>query len=98
MCLFNMAVIAVLQFAITTGRGAPVALFLLFEGIWLFGAVMLLVAPRFGATGTAAWGILAAVAAYRTHRSLDASNTTILVASILGAVVAIAFLVQRLRK
>lgn len=95
--LLNVILLLLLQFVLTSGAGAPLPLFMLFIGIWLFGAAMLLVAPRFGAVGTAAWGLLAAGAAYRTHQSLDAANLTVILASLLAAVLAILFLVERVR-
>ena len=36
----------------------PLPLFLLFMGVWLFGAAMLWWSPLFGALGTAAYGVL----------------------------------------
>lgn len=95
--LLNVVVLTLLQFVLTSGAGAPFALFVLFVGIWLFGTVMLLVAPRFGAVGTAAWGLLAAFASYRTHRSLDAANSTIILVSLVGAVLALLFLAELFR-
>jgi hypothetical protein len=96
-CLVMAAGIALLQLVIPPVRVIPWWLFAIFVGVWLFGALMLWLVPWFGAAGTAAWGVLAAVQAYRTHESLSPGNIFLIVGGLVVAALATGFLVTRNR-
>lgn len=89
-CLLMVAFLAVVQSS--GGPAPPLFLFLLFSGVWLFGAVMLMVAPRMGAWGTAAYGVILAVQVLNMHGG-TALNYAIAVASLVGSGLAVAVLV-----
>lgn len=95
--VFNVVLLVLFQFVLTPGEAAPLPLFLLFVGLWIFGAVMLVVLPTFGAVGTAAWGFLAAGAAWRTHASFDLEDVSLISASLGGGLLALGFLIGRIQ-
>ncbi|HEX2022072.1 MAG TPA: hypothetical protein VHH36_05120 [Candidatus Thermoplasmatota archaeon] len=68
LCAFMAVVQVALQYGFGPNR-APAGLFLLFTGLWIFGFAMLRLAPWFGAAGTAAWGLIAALGAWRMDHS-----------------------------
>lgn len=75
----------------------PTVLFLVFVGVWLFGAAMLIVAPVFGAIGTGLYGILMGVQVLQMHGT-DALNLGIALGSFAGAGLALGYLVVRSRR
>ena len=89
-CLLMVAFLAVVQFS--GGPAPPLFLFFLFSGVWLFGAAMLLKFPRFGAWGTAAYGVILAVQVLNMHGG-SALNYAIAVGSLVGTGLALLYLV-----
>lgn len=88
---FGMAALLILlQTALTPLREAPLPLFLLFTALWGFGAVMLLVRPRFGAAGTTLWGFVSAAGAFRTHTATGPEDVALVGGSLAGALLAAA--------
>lgn len=96
-CLGMAVVLVLFQTVLTPGVAAPRPLFLVFTLVWLFGAAMLAVAPRFGAAGTLAYGLLSAWGAWRTHAVLSIENVILIGGSLAAAALAGWFLVERLR-
>lgn len=88
-------VLAGVQLA-TPGVGMPPVLWLLFSAVWAFGAAMLWWVPVFGAIGTAVYGVLLVFLLQRAH-GLGGLNALIGIGSVVGSVLAVAFLVERLR-
>lgn len=93
-CLLMVAFLTVVQFG--GGPSPPLALYLVFSGVWLFGAAMLLTFPRFGAAGTALYGVLLAVQVINMHGG-SALNWGIAAGSLAGAGLAGAYLYSLLR-
>lgn len=81
----------------TVARPPPVPLFLVFVGVWLFGATMLIVAPVFGAIGTGLYGMLMGVQVIQMHGT-DPLNLGIALGSFIGAGLALGYLVVRSRR
>ena len=71
------------------GPSPPFFLYLLFSGVWLFGAAMLLTFPRFGAWGTALYGVILAAQVINMHGG-SALNWGIAAGSLVGAGLALA--------
>ena len=67
-CVLNVLALSAVQFA--AALHPPFALYAIFCGVWLFGVAMLLVAPRFGAIGTALYGVILAIAIFAQHGNL----------------------------
>lgn len=65
-CLVMVAALSVVQ-AAPALPDPPLLLFLVFVGVWLFGALMLWTSPLFGAIGTAAYGVLLGVQLFAMH-------------------------------
>ena len=84
-----VALLAVVQFS--GGPSPPLFLFLLFSGVWLFGAAMLAWFPRFGAWGTALYGVILAVQVINMHGG-SPLNWAIAAGSLVGAGLAAAAL------
>lgn len=80
----------------TSGPGMPPELWLVFSGVWLFGAAMLWWFPAFGAIGTAAYGVLLVFLLQRAH-GLGGTNALIAIGSLVGAALAVWALVDRRR-
>lgn len=93
-CLLMVAFLAVLQFG--TDSHPPLFLFLIFSGVWIFGAAMLWWVPTFGAIGTALYGVILGVQLFRAH-GFTSLNAGLGAASFIGSVLAVLFLVERLR-
>lgn len=74
----------------------PLPLYLVFTGVWLFGAAMLWWVPTFGAIGTAAYGVILGVQLFLMHGG-SALNIVIAAGSFVAAGIAIAFLLERRR-
>jgi len=72
-------------------------LFVVFAGVWLFGAFMLLRAPAFGAVGTALYGIILAVQLFQTHGT-GTLDLVIGVGSLAGSGLAMSYLMVRRRQ
>ena len=83
------------QFAPGFGH-PPLHLYLVFTGVWLFGAAMLWRLPVFGAIGTALYGVILAFQLFAMHEA-RAQNVVLAVASLVGAALALAYLVARRR-
>ena len=88
-CAIMVALLAAVQFS--SPAHPPLFLFVVFILVWSFGAVMLHAAPRFGAVGTAAYGVLLGVDLLVMH-GLNGLNALIAAGSFLGAGLALAFL------
>ena len=93
--------LALLNAAILTGIQLgpvhpPLVFFLVFAGVWLFGAAMLWWFPTFGAIGTALYGAILAVDLLSMH-GRGVLNDALAVTSVAAAVLAIATLVARRR-
>lgn len=97
-CLAMASLLVALQFVLTPGAAAPTPLFLLFTLVWLFGAAMLGVAPRFGAAGTTAYGLISAFGVWRTHAVIDLENAVLLGGSLAAAGLAAGVLVAAVRE
>lgn len=93
--LFMVVLQALLQFVLTPDTQAPWPLFLLFTGLWIFGAGMLMRFPRFGAAGTAAWGLLSAIGAWQTHAAINLENTLLIAGSLIASILAVLTLVTK---
>lgn len=93
-CLLMVAFLAILQFA--TASHPPLPLFLVFAGVWVFGAAMLWWVPRFGAVGTALYGVILGVQLFVMH-GFSGLNAALGAASFVGSALAVAFLVERVR-
>lgn len=93
-CLAMAGLLGVYQFVPGFGH-PPIELFLVFTGVWLFGAAMLWMAPLFGGAGTAAYGLLLGAQLLATHDATRAQNLVLAVGSFAVAALAIAFLVLR---
>lgn len=88
-CLLLVLLLSIVQFF---GASAPpLSLYLVFVGVWIFGAVMLYVAPRFGAWGTAAYGVILGIQVFRMHGG-SALNWGIAIASFAATGLALAYL------
>jgi hypothetical protein len=92
-CLLVAALLTVYQFAPGFGH-PPTFLYVLFTGVWLFGAAMLWLAPVFGGVGTALYGVMLGAQLLMTHAT-RAQNVVLAAASFAGAALAVAFLVAR---
>lgn len=81
---------------LTSGPGMPPELWLVFSGVWLFGAAMLWWFPTFGAIGTAVYGVLLTFLLWRAH-GLGGANVLIALGALLGSALATWALVERRR-
>jgi hypothetical protein len=93
-CLLMVAFLAVIQFG--GFDHPPLPLYLLFSGVWLFGAAMLWWFPTFGAIGTALYGVLLGVQLFLMH-GLTPMNALLALASFAGSAWALSVLIQRRR-
>ncbi|HLE96775.1 MAG TPA: hypothetical protein VI997_05325 [Candidatus Thermoplasmatota archaeon] len=96
-CAAMVVYMATLQWVLTPGVAAPPALFWTFVAVWIFGAVMLQVAPAFGAVGTALFGVVSAWGAWTMHRSDAVEDLALIVGSLAAAGLAAAAIVVRTR-
>ena len=96
-CLAVAALLTLYQFAPGFGH-PPLELYLVFTGVWLFGAAMLWWFPVFGAAGSAAYGLLLGAMLLRTHDAGRAQNVVLALACFAAAGLAAAALVARLRQ
>ena len=94
LCILNVLVLSWVQ--LFHDEKPPVALFVVFVAVWLFGAAMLLTFPTFGAYGTMAYGLLLAVLVVNMH-GLTGTDVVIAAASFAAAVGAAVALVTRRR-
>lgn len=95
-CLLMVAVLTVYQFVPGFGH-PPMMLYLIFTGVWLFGAAMLWWVPLFGGAGTTAYGLLLGALLLMRHETRG-QNVGLALASFVGAGLAAAMLVAWLRK
>ena len=93
-CALMVVLLGAVQ--LTSATPPPWGLFLLFAGVWVFGAAMLLQRPVFGALGTAAWGVLSGVQLLLMHGP-SPRNLGLAAVSWLVAAAALAFLAARRR-
>lgn len=73
----------------------PLHLYLIFTGVWLFGALMLWRFPLVGAAGTAAYGLLLGFRLLGTHE-VRAQNVVLAGASVFVALLAAVHLARLL--
>ena len=90
------ALLTLYQFAPGFGHPPP-HLYALFTGVWLFGAAMLWWFPTFGAAGTALYGLILGAQLLAAHETRT-QNVVLAVASFVGAALAVAVLVARLKR
>ena len=95
-CLAMAGLLTLYQLAPGFGH-PPLALYLVFTGVWLFGAAMLWRFPLFGGAGTAAYGVLLGAQLLATHAT-RAQNVVLAAGSFVTAALAAAFLVERRRR
>lgn len=88
-CVAMALLLTVVQFS--GGPAPPLPLYLVFTGVWLFGAAMLMTFPRFGAWGTALYGLILAVQVINMHGG-SALNWLIAVGSLVGTGLALGYL------
>lgn len=93
-CLLNAAVLTLLQFG--GFPHPPLPLYLVFTGVWLFGAAMLWRFPVFGGVGTAIYGAFMGLQILLMHGG-DPLNLAVSASSFVAAGLAAAFLAQRRR-
>lgn len=93
-CLVMAALLTVVQFG--GFPHPPLPLYLVFTGVWLFGAAMLWWVPLFGAVGTAVYGVLLGVQIFLMHGG-SALNVVISAGSFLATGLAVAFAIERWR-
>lgn len=91
-CLLMAAALTIIQ--VSPLPGPPLALYLVFTGVWLFGAVMLWVAPVFGAIGTAAYGVILGAQLFAMH-GVTLQNGLIALGSFVATGLALTFLRER---
>lgn len=96
-CVAMATFLILLQFVLTPDGALPRVFFLLFTTLWLFGALMLLAAPLFGAAGTALWGLVAGVQAVREHGLAAPEDAFNALGSLATAGLAAAYLADRAR-
>lgn len=94
-CLFMVLFLSVVQFS--GGPSPPLPLYLVFSGVWVFGAVMLMTFPRFGAVGTALYGVILGVQVLQMHGG-SALNWALAVGSFVGTGLAVAYLMVLRRR
>jgi hypothetical protein len=75
----------------------PLVFFLIFAGVWLFGAAMLWWLPVFGAVGTALYGVVLAADLLSMHGS-GGQNALLAALSLAGSALAVAALLQVRRR
>lgn len=75
----------------------PTALYLLFSGVWVFGAAMLWWFPTFGAIGTALYGVILGVQLLLMH-GVSPMNALLALASFAGSAWAIGVLLELRRR
>lgn len=92
-CVLMVLLLSGIQLA-TPGAGMPPTLWLLFSGVWVFGAAMLWWVPTFGAIGTALYGIILGVNVLQMHGG-SLSTWLIAIGSFIGTAIAVAFLMER---
>jgi hypothetical protein len=73
------------------GWAIPLWLLAIFCGVWLFGAAMLWWVPRFGAVGTALYGVLLSASLLSMHGAI-ALNVALASGFLLAAILALAVL------
>ena len=93
----GVAALLVILTVVPPRTGIPPVLLGLFVGLWVFGATMLWYFPLFGAAGTAAWGLLSGGQALAMHGT-SPQNLLVVVASFVGAALALAHLAEWWRK
>lgn len=98
LALLMAVVLVLLQFVLTPETKAPTGLFLGFTGVWVFGAVMLVTFPTFGAAGTALYGILVAVGFYQMHGLRSGEDAVMILGSLAATALSIAVLARRFRR
>lgn len=94
-CLLMVALLSAVQFS--GGPAPPLPLYLVFSGVWLFGAAMLLAFPRFGAWGTALYGVILGVQVINMHGG-SPLNWLLAVGSFAGSGLALAYLMALRRQ
>ena len=75
----------------------PTFLYVLFSGVWVFGAAMLWWFPTFGAIGTALYGVILGVQLFAMH-GFTPMNALLALASFTGSAWAVAVLIERRRR
>lgn len=95
---FAMAVLlTLLQTVLTPATRAPTGLYVLFTAIWVFGGVMLLWKPRFGAVGTALYGLVVAGEFWSMHGIRSVEDVAVVAGALLATALALAVLVKTMR-
>lgn len=97
LALAMAALLVVLQFVVTPLVKAPTPLFLAFTAVWVFGAVMLVTFPTFGAAGTALYGLLIAWGFWRMHGLRNVEDGLVIVGSLAAGALSAMVLVKRIR-
>ena len=95
--LANAVLLTLLQFVLTPERTAPFVLYVVFVAVWLFGAAMLLWKPRFGAVGTALYGLVVTAEFWSMHGLRGAEDVAVVGGALLATGFALAVLVQTMR-
>lgn len=91
-CVAMIVLLTYVQF-LGSDSPPPLPLYLVFVGVWTFGAVMLMTFPRFGAVGTALYGVLLAVQVLRMHGG-SALNFVIAIGSLAATGLALMYLMM----
>lgn len=76
---------------------APLVLTVVFAGVWLFGAAMLWQFPRFGAVGTALYGVVIAVDLVAMH-GWSPLNVGLALGSLVGTVLSVLVFLELRRR
>ena len=92
----GMAALLVILSLVPPHLGIPPVLLTLFTGIWVFGAVMIMRVPIFGASGTALWGVLSGAQSAVMH-GFTGQNALVVAGSFAGAALAAWLLARLLR-
>ena len=66
----------------------PLVLYLFFTAVWIFGAVLLWTTPKFGAYGTAAYGVILGIDILAMHAT-DAVVSAIAIGSFFATLLAL---------
>lgn len=91
-CLLMAAALTLVQ--VSPLPSPPVSLYLVFTGVWLFGAVMLWIVPVFGGVGTALYGAILGLQLFAAH-GVTLQNGLLAFGSFVGTGLALVFLRER---
>lgn len=87
-CLFMVVLLTLYQYVFNATGAPPVFLYLVFSGVWIFGAVMLYAWPTFGAAGTALYGVILGAQLLAAHGA-STKNLLLALASFVGTALAV---------